>query len=179
MKLFSRRRAERLAAEELYAAVVAAARRPALYIDHGVPDTPEGRFEMIAMHLFALTHRLMREPGDDPELARRTTESFVTDMDASLREMGVSDLSVPKRMKKLFASFAGRLTAYETALAEGSEALAAAIQRNVFPDGPDDGRALPLAEHLLATVEAMRNADLTELRRGHATFPPASERDTI
>jgi cytochrome b pre-mRNA-processing protein 3 len=175
MTFFFRRRSERLAAEELYAAVVAAARRPELYIDHGVADTPEGRFEMIALHLFALTHRLMHEPGGDPELARRVTESFVTDMDASLRELGVGDLSVPKRMKKLFASFAGRLTAYEKALAEGGDALAAAIARNVFPDGEVKGRALPLAKHLLATIQAMGQADLAELRLGKATFPPVRE----
>jgi cytochrome b pre-mRNA-processing protein 3 len=129
------------------------------------------------LHLFALTHRLMHEPGDDPELARRVTESFVADMDSSLREMGVGDLSVPKRMKKLFASFAGRLTAYEKALAEGGDALAAAIARNVFPDREVKGRAPRLAKHLLATVYAMGQADLSELRRGKTTFPPVGGLD--
>ena len=68
-----------------------AARRPALYLDYGVPDTLQGRFEMVALALFPVLNRLMHEPGDDPELARLVSESFVDDMDAAFREMGVSD----------------------------------------------------------------------------------------
>ena len=170
--LFSaRRRRDRDAAARLYAAAVEAARRPILYTAYGVPDTLQGRFEMIALHLFALIHRLMHEPGDDPELARLVSESFVGDMDAAFREMGVSDLAVPKRMKVLYGSFAGRFGAYRTALAEGETALAAALARNVFPDGPVEGRALALAKHLQTSLAALRQAELAALRRGEAGFP--------
>jgi cytochrome b pre-mRNA-processing protein 3 len=171
MRLFPKgRRAKRQAAERLYAAAVAAARRPALYEGYGVPDTLEGRFEMMALHLFALLHRLMHDPGDDPELARRVAESFVSDMDGAFREMGVGDLSVPRRTKALYGSLAGRISAYKNALGNDA-AMAAAIARNVFPDGPEDARALPLALHMKATAEALRKADLAELRRGDARFP--------
>ena len=79
------RRAERDAAAAIYAAALAAARRPSLYRDYGVSDTLEGRFEMAALHLFPVFHRLMHDPGDDPELARRVSEHLVDDMDGALR----------------------------------------------------------------------------------------------
>src|SRR5215204_1565328 len=89
MLLFSaQKRRDREAAEALYAACVAAARHPVLYTAYGVPDTLQGRFEMLALHLFAPIQRLMHEPGDDPELARLLAERFVADMDAAFREMG-------------------------------------------------------------------------------------------
>ena len=175
MLLSPRRRRERDAAGRLYAAAVGAARRPVLYTAYGVPDTLQGRFEMIALHLFALINRLMHEPGDDRELARLVAESFVADMDGAFREMGVSDLAVPKRMKVLYRSFAGRVGAYRAALAEGEAALAAAVARNVFPDGAEGNAALALARHLRRTVAAMRQADISALRRGEAAFPPPRE----
>jgi cytochrome b pre-mRNA-processing protein 3 len=172
MMLFLRKaRREREAAERLYGAVVAAARAPALYRDLGVPDTLQGRFEMMALHLFALVHRLMHEPGDDPQLARRVAESFVSDMDAAFRDMGVSDTRVPKRMKAMFGSFAGRIAAYETALKQPA-ALEAALARNIFPDAPADDRAAALARHLQASVAAVQAARLEDLRDGRAAFPP-------
>ena len=175
MILFSStKRREREAAGRLYAAAVEAARQPILYTGFGVPDTLQGRFEMVALHLFALIDRLMHEPGDDPELAQLVSEAFVADMDGAFREMGVSDIAVPKRMKVLYRSFAGRVGAYRAGLAEGEAALEAALARNVFPDGPKDRCALDLARHLTATVAAMREADIAVLRRGEAAFPEAS-----
>lgn len=176
--LFSaRKRADREAAERLYAAAVTAARQPALYLAFGVPDTLQGRFEMMALHLFAVLHRLMHDPGDDPALARHVSESFVADMDDAFRGMGVGDVKVPKRMQTLYGSFAGRIGAYKAALAQGDAALAAAIGRNVFPNGADDRGAAALALHLKRAVEAMRGADLDALRRGDAPFPRPSPQD--
>src|SRR5687768_11499527 len=180
MILFSStKRREREVAGRLYAAAVQAARQPALYTEFGVPDTLQGRFEMVALHLFALTDRLMHEPGDDPELARLVSESFVADMDGAFREMGVGDLTVPKRMNTLYRSFAGRISAYSGALRDGEGALAAAIARNVFPDRSADRQAVFLAQHAQAAVAALRAARLDALRRGEAPFPapPAPHRE--
>lgn len=175
MILFSpRRRVERRVAERLYHACLGAARNPALYLAHGVPDTLQGRFEMVALHLFPVLHRLMHEPGDDPELARLLSESFVTDMDGAFREMGVGDVTVPKRMTTLYRSFGGRVSAYKAALDTGDQALVAAIARNIFPDSPQDRRADALAVYLRAAVQALRDADLDRLRRGEVPFPEPS-----
>ena len=173
--LFSTYRARREAAGRIYAAVLAAARHPALYIGYGVPDTLQGRFEMVALHLFAVLHRLMHDPGDDPELARLVSESFVADMDGAFREMGVGDLSVPKRMRALYGSFAGRVSAYEHAIADEDGRLADAIARNVFPDAADKRHATALASYLGEAVEQFRCADAAALRLGELPFPALSE----
>ena len=141
MLLFSaKRRGEREAAERIYAACLAAARRPELYLGYGVPDTLQGRFEMVALALFPVLNRLMHEPGDDPELARLVSESFVDDMDAAFREMGRQRHAVPKRMKTLYSSFAGRIDRLSAGAWRRRAALASAVARNVFPDEPR-GRA--------------------------------------
>lgn len=93
-----RRRAEvQRTAEKLYGSVVAAARNPGFYRGMGVPDTPEGRFELVALHLFLMLEGLKGQNAADPELAQRTIEAFVTDMDDCMREMGVGDMVVGKR----------------------------------------------------------------------------------
>ncbi len=168
----SRRKHEKEAAARLYGACLQASRRPGLFLGFEVADTLEGRFEMLTLHLFAVIHRLMHVPGDDRELARLLSETFVDDMDAALRETGVSDVAVPRRMKKLYRSFAGRVSAYKGALEGADGELAAAIARNVYPD--QQGRAAEeLAAYVRAAVEAVRAADLDVLRRGTPPFPPA------
>ena len=92
-------------------------------------------------------------------------------MDAALREIGVSDTRVPKRMKTLYSSFAGRISAYGQALGEGEEALDAAIARNVFPDGGEDAHVRALSDYAAAAVAAMRAADLADIRGGTLPFP--------
>jgi len=168
---FSRRRADREPAERIYAAAVQAARNPALFRDYGVPDTLQGRFESVALHLFPVLHRLMHQPGDDPALARSVAESFVAHTDGAFREMGVGDTVVPKRMKGLYGSFAGRIEAYKRALEDGDEALVDAIARNVFPDGGEGQHARALARYLREAEAAMRAVGLPELRAGDLPFP--------
>jgi cytochrome b pre-mRNA-processing protein 3 len=170
MAFFSRKqRSEQEAAGRIYAACVEAARRPALFLAYGVPDTFQGRFEMLALCLFPVLNRLMHEPGDDPELARLVSEIFVDDMDAAFREMGVSDPAVPKRMKTLYHSFAGRITAYRNALGNDAD-LTAALARNVFPGAPD-ARGAPLADYTRAATRAVAAADIDALRQGRVPFP--------
>jgi cytochrome b pre-mRNA-processing protein 3 len=120
----------------------------------------------------------MHEPGDDPDLARLVSESFVRDMDASFREMGVGDLTVPKRMTTLYRSFAGRIAAYRSALGEGGGALPAAIARNIFPDGDEADRALALAAYVESAVAALRSVLLDDLRRGRVPYPRLESQQT-
>ena len=119
-------------AAELYGAVVALARRPKLYEVFGVADTPEGRYEALVLHLFLAAERLMAEGEQGSKHAQALIEAFVTDMDDNMREMGVGDLSVPKKVKKAAAAFYDRADVYRSALAaEGSEELAGALVRLV------------------------------------------------
>jgi cytochrome b pre-mRNA-processing protein 3 len=115
----------------------------------------------------------MHDPGDDPDLARGVSEVFVDDIDATFREMGVGDLSVPKRVKGAYQALAGRVAAYKTALESDETALAAAIARNVFPEDAPGARAAALAGYLKALMQQVRELDLGALRRGDDLCPPA------
>lgn len=169
--LFStRRRRERDAAEGLYRAVAEASRRPAFYTDFGVPDTLEGRFESLLLHLFPVMERLRCGEDADPQFSRLLAEAFVADMDATLREMGVGDLSVPRRVKSMYAALGGRLAAYGAAKND-REALAAALQRNVFDGSPAASQTTRLASYLQTAVAAIGAIPVAALKRGAPVFP--------
>lgn len=121
----------RRGAEELYAAAVAQARRPEFYGGLGVPDTLDGRFELIALHLFLILRRLKAQPGSEP-VGQALVDLFVEDMDASLRELGAGDLGVGRKVKTMGQALYGRIAAYETGLAGPGDELEAALRRNLF-----------------------------------------------
>ncbi|WP_128294026.1 ubiquinol-cytochrome C chaperone family protein [Afifella aestuarii] len=167
----SRKRQEREHAAALYGAAAAAARHPQLYEEYGVDDTVDGRFEMLSLHLFAVVHRLTFGPDPDPELARLTTEAFVVDMDATYRDIGVSDRRIPKRMKTLFSSYGGRLGAYGSALSAGGDALEGAIARNIFGEESDSNASRRLADYLRALLAWLDNVPSAALQEGRIVFP--------
>ena len=129
--LFQRREHVRTAAD-LYARIVGQARCPAFYLDLGVPDTVDGRFEMVALHAFLVIRRLTGASEGAARVAQALFDAMFADMDRSLREMGVGDLGVGRRVKKMVSAFLGRSAAYEAGLASGEDGLAAALRRNVY-----------------------------------------------
>jgi len=140
--------------DALYGEIVAAARQPAFYADLDVPDTPLGRFEMLSLHVFMFLHRVRGEAAPLPDIAQELVDEFFKDVDHSIRELGISDTGVPKRMKKLSRMFYGRVASYGEALdANDGAALAAALARNVRPDV-----AWPHAEELAARMFALRES---------------------
>jgi cytochrome b pre-mRNA-processing protein 3 len=112
------KRDQRRTARELYGSIVTQARLPCFYADWGIPDTPQGRFEMIVLHLALALHRLASVEGSGQRLARALTEAFVIDMDDSMREMTFSDLAVPREIKHAVAALFDRNAAYRIALAQ-------------------------------------------------------------
>ncbi|MCB1506799.1 MAG: ubiquinol-cytochrome C chaperone [Hyphomicrobiaceae bacterium] len=124
-------------AKELYGAVVAAARQPVFYAGYGLPDTLNGRFEIVVLHLFLLLERLRGETGNVETVSRLTLEAFCTDMDDCMRELGVGDTVVAKRVKKAAAAFYERASAYGAAISEndGGGALASALARFMAEPG--------------------------------------------
>jgi cytochrome b pre-mRNA-processing protein 3 len=159
--------------ETLYEAIVAAARRPHFYADWHVPDTVDGRFDMIALHLFAVLERLKNEVDDKAsaqDFAQKLVDTFFQDMDRSLREMGVGDLSVGKKVRKIAESFYGRVDAYRTALGAQDEAgLEAAISRNVFA-GVEKSEPAALAQWLNRARANLAQQPLINLLAGRADF---------
>lgn len=123
--LFSRKKRDR--SQALYEAIVAAARQPVFYRDWGVPDTVEGRFEMVILHLALI---ILRLKGQDDELRQQLADRFCLDMDDNLRELGVSDLGVAKKVRRMAEAFQGRYVAYETA--HDVESMGQAVMRNVY-----------------------------------------------
>lgn len=128
------------AASSLYDAIVSQARHPEFYADVGVADTIGGRFEMIVLHLFITLERLKREGPEGDALGQRLLETFVTTTDHELREMGVGDVTVPKKLKGATEALYGRMQAYAEGVRQDDVAvLRAALARNVFEEADDDG----------------------------------------
>lgn len=164
------------AADALYAALVEQARRPVFYTEFGVPDTVDGRFEMIVLHMFLVLHRLKVEPGHEA-FGQDLFDTMFADMDRSLREMGVSDLSVGRHVKNMAKGFYGRVAAYEAGLTDMSgAALADALRRNVYGTLAEAPDPAPLAAYLRASVAALAAQPVGELTAGRTVFaePAAS-----
>ncbi len=158
-------------AAQLYVAIVKAARTPFFYRDLGVPDTTDGRFEMIVLCGFFVFERLRRNANaDSADLSQQLFDLMFTDMDQSLREAGVGDLGVPRHMKRMMAGFNGRITAYGEALARDDEAaLKEAIRRNVYGTVTDIDDACVAKMARYAVVQA-RDLDATGLLEGNVLF---------
>ena len=173
--LLRRNRLER-PAYLLYGAAVAAARDPVFYAELGVPDTVDGRFDMVSLHVYLVVRRLGVLPEPGPKLAQAVFDAMFSDMDVNLREMGVGDLSVGKRNRAMWEAFHGRAAAYQAALAAGDDgALEEALRRNVWrgavPDGGDVvGR---LARIVRRRDAALAGQDLAGLREGKVGFGEA------
>lgn len=153
---------EEAPATALYASLVAQARRPEFYAHWGVPDTLDGRFDLIALHLFLLLHRLKRDHPDSAALAQAVFDLMFLDMDQSLREMGVGDLGVGHRVKAMIRGLYGRIAAYEAGLTEGDGTLEAALRRNVY------GTMEPAQAHLEAMCGYVRRQVITLAEQGYA-----------
>ena len=121
---------------ELYSAAVAAARAPYLYSDLGVPDTLDGRFDLVALYACILIRRLRRLPPPGHALAQAVFDAMFSDMDINLRELGVSDMAIARNVRAMWEAFHGRALAYEAALDDPDPAvLDAALARNVWRAG--------------------------------------------
>jgi cytochrome b pre-mRNA-processing protein 3 len=168
----------------LYGAIVAQARSPVFYARYGVSDSVDGRFELIVLHLVLVLRRLGGEqesmPGQGPlhtfghGIAQQLFDVFCRDLDDNLREMGVGDMAVPRRMRKFGEAFYGRQAAYAAALAAADvRELEKALARNIF-DGMDaNDNAARLARYTRAAVERLDAAAEETLLAGDADFPPA------
>ncbi len=161
-----------------YGGIVAQARQSGFYTTHRVPDTLEGRFEMLMLHAFLVLHRLKAEDGREEAFSQDLFDTMFDDLDRTLREMGVGDLSVGKRIKKMASMFYGRMAAYDTALKEDapSEALEEAIGRNVYAevDVPDDA-ATSLARYVRESAEEMGRTSVADIKAGKLRFANVEE----
>jgi cytochrome b pre-mRNA-processing protein 3 len=170
------RRQNRAVTDAIYEQIVAAARQPAFYSHWQVPDTPLGRYEMLSVHVVLFLERARAGGAALADVSQDVTEEFFKDIDHSLRELGIGDMGVPKRMKKLARMFYGRAQSYQTALVAGdAEALAAALARNVRPDIAQWPEAGALASHLLAAHRDLAGVSDEDILAGRIAFRQAEQ----
>jgi cytochrome b pre-mRNA-processing protein 3 len=157
-------------AQRLYAVLTAQARRPDFYLSCGVPDTIDGRFEMVALHAFLLFRRLKGHGEKAGAVAQSVYDVMFSDFDASVREMGAQDLGVGRRIKFMTEAMNGRFQAYEAGLARGE--LELALKRNLY------GTIEPVEECLKRMTDYVKRADaelaalpIDQLMRGVLHFP--------
>jgi cytochrome b pre-mRNA-processing protein 3 len=155
--------------EAIYGMIVTQAREPLFYRNLGVSDTVNGRFDLLVLHLWVVLRRLKPMEGG-AALCQALFDRFCEDMDANLREMGVGDLTVPKRMQAFGEAFYGRTAAYDFAIAEGQEELATALSKNIL-DGGQIENAKRLADYTEATIAALARLNDADIQSGSWRFP--------
>jgi cytochrome b pre-mRNA-processing protein 3 len=162
----------------LYTAAVTAARDPYLFTAVGVPDTLDGRFDIIGAYTFLAIQRLKREPELGPALAQAVFDAMFSDMDINLRELGVSDMSIGKRVRAMWEAFHGRALAYSEAMEAGDiPALEAALARNIWRGAPppSEGAAAALTRLVLAQEACLTAQTMDRLGQGEIRFLPAQD----
>lgn len=174
LRWLTRKTARQTTARELYGSIVTAARTEVFYADWGVPDTPEGRLEVLLLHLVLVLDRLDAAGETTEPLRRALTETFVVDMDDNLREMGVGDLAVPRRVKKAAAALYDRHRDYAAALAAPDDemlrsALSAACATTDAPPDVDN-----LAAYVRRQASRLASQRTEELIAGRMNFGAAT-----
>ena len=168
------RPANRESAHKTYITTVAQARLPAFYADLNVPDTLEGRFDLIVLHAGLMFRRLRKSGQSGTPMSDSLFAVMFDDLDQSLREMGVGDMGVGKRVKKMAQAFYGRCKAYDNALNSSDAAdLVEAIQRNVYGPAMEDSRdAKRLTDYVRDVVTHLDGLEDSVVLAGDASFPP-------
>lgn len=183
-RLFGRlfgRSSDATAAADLYGRIVAQARRPEFYGELGVPDTLDGRFDMVALHLFLVMHRLKGQGEAADARSRRLFEVVTADFERSLRELGVGDQGIARRVTAMVGGVKGRLTAYDAAIAADDpdidgDALEVALDNNLYGTVPEpDRRGLAaMVGYVRREVANLAAQPLESLLAGNIVFgdPP-------
>ena len=168
-------RLSRAKAKELFQIVLRQSRHPHFYEDYGVPDTIEGRFEMVALHGGLLVNRLCRpDMGREGRiLAQAFFDVMFKNIDWSMRERGIGDLGVPRRIKKMMADFKGRAFAYDESCRAGCSELTHALVRNVYAetDKPSAEIVKDFSLYIQSCVTELEKQGLSDFWRGIAHYP--------
>ena len=179
MKLFSlfRESPDEVASQKIYREAVRQARSESFYRDLGVPDTAEGRFELIALHVFLILHRLKLNASSG-NMGQALFDLMFADMDQNLREMGVGDLRVGKKVKSMAESFYGRIAAYEAGLGGENAPFAEALKRNIYQQAqPSQSQLDLLIDYIRRETSALASLSDESLAAGNGSFGPPPSAD--
>ena len=178
---FTRGRWRRTAAV-LYLDIVNQARQPAFYRSLSVPDTLDGRFDMIVLHAFLVIQHLRGRGKAAESLSQALFDYLLSDMDQSLRESGVGDLSVGKHVKRMAKAFYGRASVYGQALEGGPDGVTMqdALARNLYRSSPPPLPILDLmADYVREAADQLDRSELTSLLTGQVAFPTPTAPDRV
>ena len=165
--------------DRLYRHLVNLARTPALYRDLGVPDTPEGRFEMVGLHVALVVRRFKAAGPSADALGQDLFELMFADIDESLRQIGIGDLTVGREIRRLAGQFYARLRAVDEAFAaaDSRETLRPMLRVNVYHGGraPTEGQLTALVDYLTTAEQTLRSQSTASLLgdRWHLAPPGA------
>lgn len=161
------------AAELAYQRVVEQARQPVFFTDGGVPDTVDGRFELICLHAFLYLHRLKRERPGAAALGQKFFDVMFIDFDRALREMGTGDLSVSREIRHMAQAFYGRIAAYEDGLTAGDAVLLPALARNLYGTSlATDAQLAAIADYIRREAAGLERQQVAALLAGDVAFGP-------
>jgi len=166
------------AAREAYQAVINQARQPDFYTRYGVPDTLDGRFDLLVLHAALILLRLKRDRAESERFSQALFDTLFVDLDQSLREIGVSDMSVGKKVKQMGKAFYGRLDAYglglEAAESDDARQLADALHRNLYRGSPEaEQESVSMAGYVVRQAAHLDTLPLAEIISGKVTFAAA------
>lgn len=166
-----RRNPHRSTAHAAYLQIVARAREPVFFLDCAVPDTLDGRFELIALHAFLVLNRLKAEHAATADFAQELFDAMFADLDRGLREMGASDIGVGRHVKAMAKGFYGRIVAYEQGLAAGDDQLDEALRRNLYGTASAPPEAIAaMARYVRREVASLAGQTLENLLLGEVRF---------
>lgn len=167
-------RRARASAKKLYSHCVEQARQPIFYSEMGVPDTIDGRFDMIALHAGLVVNRLRREGRTGDRIAQAVFDEMFLNMEISCRQIGIGDLSVPKHIKRMMKAFQGRALHYEDAVKVGQNAVAEVLKRNLYAttEMPSPVILALMADYVTESHKRVNNLGLEEMERGVVSFAP-------
>ncbi|MFO1188682.1 MAG: ubiquinol-cytochrome C chaperone family protein [Alphaproteobacteria bacterium] len=170
--LQSARKHEKRAALDLYDRVVNHARNPVFFSDLGVPDSLDGRFESIALHVFLVMNRLKGEGEAAAALSQALFDRMFADMDRGLRETGVGDMSIGRHVRRMAEAFLGRVRTYERGLS-GAESLADGLRRNLYGTTSPDPRCVEaMAAYIKGEAARLAGQPLADVLAGRLSFGP-------
>jgi cytochrome b pre-mRNA-processing protein 3 len=159
-------------ARDIYSLIVAKARQPHFYSKLDVPDTVDGRFDMIALHAILVMNRLAQGGSAAKALSQKLFDEMFADMDRSLREMGAGDLSVGKKVRKMAEVFYGRAKVYREALnRKDVPSLERALTRNIYVEGADPKNLASLARYMAASAQSLAAQNEADIIAGRPSFP--------
>jgi cytochrome b pre-mRNA-processing protein 3 len=167
-----------LAAHHLHDAIVQQSRQTEFYSELGVPDSIDGRFDLLLLHAFMVLRGLERHGEAGHQLAQKTVDVMFLALDEAVRELGVGDMGVPRRVKAMSSAYTGRAKAYATAVESGSAAVTEALKRNLYRGAVVDTRQVEaITQYVLAELERLETLPFDDFLRGDLGFTPPRKGD--